>query len=463
MVVLLSRIQFALNIGVHYLFPPMSIGISLMLIIMEGLYLKTNKPEYKAMAQFWTKVFALTFAIGVASGFVQVFAFGNNWSEFSRFVGDVFGSALAAEGVFAFFLEAGFIGLLLFGWDRVGKKTHYLSTILVAIGAHFSAIWIIAANSWMQTPSGFKIIGEGKQARAVITEFWSVIFSPSFLDRLIHTLIGCWLVGSFMVLSVCAYYMLKKRHMDFAKKGMKIALIVASSMVVLQLVSADFTARGVAKNQPEKLAAIEGVYKTESHTPFVVFGKVDPKEKKVVGLKIPGLLSLLTYRNVDKAVPGLDNFHEDDLPNVPYVFQFYHVMIYMWGLMVLTALLACIQWWRKKIEFSKWVLRLAVVSAAFPHIANETGWFTAEMGRQPWIVYKVLRTAHAASPSIHSGQVLGSIIMFICIWVAILALFFYIFTKKIHHGPADPFVAVGDHEKVYRDPYSGNETQEQGS
>ena len=208
-VVFLSRIQYALNICFHYFFPPISIGLGLMLVIMEGMYLKTKKIKYKEMTTFWIKIFALVFALGVATGLVQAFAFGTNWAKYSRFVGDVFGSALAAEGVFAFFLESGFLGVLLFGWDRVGPKLHYLSTICVCLGAHFSAVWIIIANSWMQTPAGYIIENGPTGPRAVVTEFWQMVFNPSTIDRLCHVILSCWLTAAFFVISVSAYYLFK--------------------------------------------------------------------------------------------------------------------------------------------------------------------------------------------------------------------------------------------------------------
>ncbi|MES2122879.1 MAG: cytochrome ubiquinol oxidase subunit I, partial [Chlamydiota bacterium] len=201
-VVLLSRIQFALTSGFHYIYPPLSIGLGLFLVIFEGMYMKTKNPLYKQITKFWVKVFALTFALGVATGLVQLFGFGTNWSHYSRFVGDVFGSALAAEGVFAFFLESGFLGIMLFGWEKCSARLHYISTICVAAGAHFSAIWIIVANSWMQTPTGYKVVGEGMQARAQVTNFWEMVLNPSVIDRLTHVVLGCWLSGICLVLSV---------------------------------------------------------------------------------------------------------------------------------------------------------------------------------------------------------------------------------------------------------------------
>ncbi|MDN3508638.1 MAG: cytochrome ubiquinol oxidase subunit I [Candidatus Neptunochlamydia sp.] len=449
-VTVLSRIQFALTAGFHYLFPPLSIGLSLMIVIMEGIYMKTKDPRHRKLTIFWIRIFSLSFALGVATGLVQLFAFGNNWSFFSRFVGNVFGSALAAEGVFAFFLEAGFIGLMLFGWNRLKPAVHYFSTICVAFGAHFSAIWIVAANSWMQTPTGYEVVGTGDEARAVLTDFWGMIFNPSFLDRLTHVLIGCWLTGAFMVISVSAYYFLKKRHADFARLSMKIALIVAIIMSLLQLVSADSTARGVAKNQPSKLAAMEGLFQTESHTAMNLIGWVDSANQSVHAIQVPGLLSFLVNRSTEAPVTGLDQFEQSDWPMVHAVFQFYHLMIYMWGGMFIAALFGFFLWKRKKLEKSKWLNRYLVLSVVFPFIANEAGWFTAEMGRQPWIVYNVLRTSQGVSRGLGVGQVIGSLIMFSVIYIFLFTLFIFLLNRKIKAGPEEE-KEIGD--AVYTDPY----------
>ena len=223
-VLMLSRIQFGATIAFHYIYPPLSIGLGVMLVIMEATWLKTRKPVYHQMARFWTKVFALTFAIGVATGIVMEFEFGTNWATYSRYVGDVFGSALAAEGIFAFFLESGFLAVLLFGWERVSRKMHFFSTCMVCLGAHFSAVWIIVANSWMQTPAGYHIVGEGMHARAEITDFWQVVFNPSSMDRLFHTLCGAWQAGAFLVVSVAAWYVLKNKFTDFARASLRIGL-----------------------------------------------------------------------------------------------------------------------------------------------------------------------------------------------------------------------------------------------
>ncbi len=436
-VVLLSRIQFALTSGFHYIYPPLSIGIGLMLVIFEGIYIKTKNPLYKSITRFWVKLFALTFALGVATGLVQLFGFGTNWAQYSRFVGDVFGSALGAEGIFAFFLEAGFLGVMLFGWERVSAKMHYFATICVCAGAHFSAVWIVIANSWMQTPAGYKVVGEGLQARATVTDFWAMIFNPSSVDRLTHVILGCWLAGIFFILSVSAYYLLKKKHLEFSKATMKIGLWMAAIVLVLQLISADSTSRGVARDQPSKLAAMEGVYHTEKSTPITLVGWVDEKTQTTKGIKIPGFLSFLVYRDFETPVKGFDQIPPDERPPIGIVFQAFHLMIAMWGLMTLTTIIALYLWKKKKLAKTKWVLWALIISVIFPQIANQTGWMTAEIGRQPWIVYGVLKTRQGVSPTIVSSQVLMSIIMFIVIYVLLFALFVFLLNNKIQHGPED--------------------------
>ena len=450
-VLILSRIQFALTSMFHYIYPPLSIGLGIMIVVIEGMYMKTQDSHYKILAKFWTKIFGLTFALGVATGLVQIFGFGTNWSKYSRFVGDVFGSALGAEGVFAFFLEAGFLGIMMFGWDRVSHKMHYLSSILVCLGAHFSAVWIVVANSWMQTPTGFKIIADGTESRAVVTDFWQMVFNPSSVDRLTHVILGCWLCGIFLMLSVSAYYLLKRKFLSFARTGMKIGLIAASIVLFLQLLSADSTARGVALNQPAKLAAMEGIYLTAPRSPITLFGWVDTKTQEVYGPKIPGALSFLTYRDFDKPVLGLDSIPKDEWPPVQPVFQSYHIMIMMWGLMAGCTILAIYLYRKKKLENAKWLLRTLVASVAFPQFANQAGWFTAEVGRQPWVVYKLLRTSQGVSPNIQAYQVVGSILMFIVIYTLLFFLFMYLLDRKIKEGPsAEP---DRDTAALYSDPF----------
>ena len=341
-VLLLSRIQFAFTIAFHYIYPPLSIGLGVFLVMVEALWLKTGKPIYHQMARFWTRVFALTFAIGVATGIVMEFEFGTNWSTYSRYVGDVFGSALAAEGIFAFFLESGFLAVLLFGWDKVGRTMHFFSTCMVCLGAHFSAVWIIVANSWQQTPAGFQVVGEGLKARAEITDFWAMVFNPSSVDRLTHTLCGAWQAGAFLILSVSAFYLLKKRHEEFARASLRLGLALAVVASLLQLATGHSSAAGVAKHQPAKLAAFEGLYETTERAPLYLFGWVNHERERVqVGLAVPGLLSWLVHGDAGAPVTGLRAFPPADRPPVNIVFQFYHFMVAIgFGLIGLSLLSA---------------------------------------------------------------------------------------------------------------------------
>lgn len=442
-VLLLSRIQFGLTIAFHYIFPPMSIGLSIILIIMEGIYLKTKNELYHQMTRFWVKIFGLIFALGVASGIVMEFQFGTNWATYSRYVGDVFGSALAAEGIFAFFLESGFLAILLFGWNKVKPKTHFLSTIMVSFGAHFSAVWIVVANSWQQTPAGHHIVGQGLNARAEIVNFWDMIFNPSSVDRLMHVLCGAWQAGAFFVLSVSAYYLLKNKHIDFAQRSFKIALIIAAISSVLQLVSGHYSATVVEKHQPAKLAAFEAHYPEYEAAPYHLIGWVNEKDEKVYGLSVPGLLSFLLSGDPDKPVVGLRAFPPEDRPPVNIVFQTYHGMVIIGTGLILLSWLGLFLLWRKKLFHNKWLLWIFVLSVLGPQFANQLGWFSAEIGRQPFIVYNLLRTSEAFSKTVTTNDVIISLVIFGIIYIMLTALFIYLLNDKIQHGPVDDQVKEG--------------------
>jgi cytochrome d ubiquinol oxidase subunit I len=439
-VLLLSRIQFAFTIAFHYIYPPLSIGIGLILVIMEGLWLATQDRLYHEMAKFWTRMFALTFAMGVATGIVMEFEFGTNWATYSRYVGDIFGSALAAEGIFAFFLESGFLAVLLFGWNKVGPKLHFFSTCMVCLGAHFSAVWIVVANSWQQTPAGYHIVGSGLHARAEVTDYWAMIFNPSMLDRLSHTVMGAWQAGAFFVISVSAYYLLKQRHAAFARRSMKVGLVVALVASLGQLITGDLSACGVARNQPAKLAAFEGLYHTEV-APLYLFGWVDENNEKVnFGVAIPEMLTYLTYGDTKTPVTGLDQFAPSDRPSVNFVFQTYHGMVAIGMGLIALSMFSVFLWWRGLLfNDTPWVRRLIypvmVLSVLGPQIANQLGWFSAEVGRQPWIVYGLLRTSDALSKAVKADAVVTSLILFTLVYTLLFILFIFLRNEKIQHGP----------------------------
>lgn len=433
----LSRIQFAFTIAFHYIFPPLSIGLGLIMVIFEARYIITGNKEYEILARFWTKIFGLIFGIGVVTGIVMEFEFGTNWATYSRYVGDVFGSALAAEGIFAFALESGFLGILLFGWNRVSPKVHLISTTGVFLGSMFSAIWIVVANSWQQTPAGYHIVGEGMNARAEITDFWAMVFNPSSVDRLIHVWLGAFLAGAFLVMSVHAYYILRKRYVEISQKAFKIALIVAIIFSLGQLLAGHESAEGVSENQPEKLAALEGHFET-GPADLYLFGWVNKDQKKVSGVKIPGGLSFLVEQEFTAPLAGLDAFAEDETPSqVNAVFQFYHLMVGIGIILILLSLYGGYLLIRKKLFDNRWLLWVFVFAVFLPQIANQAGWFAAEMGRQPWVVYGLLKTSEAFSQAVSDGQVIFSLILFFLIYALLLVLFFYLLNKKIKKGPFD--------------------------
>ncbi len=432
---ILARLQFAFTTAFHYIYPPLSIGLGLLLVVIEGLWLTTKKPLYHQMARFWTRVFALTFAIGVATGIVLEFEFGTNWATYSRYVGDVFGSALAAEGIFAFFLESGFLAVLLFGWDKVGRKMHFFATCMVAFGAHFSAIWIIVANSWMQTPAGFHIVGEGMEARAEITHFWEMVFNPSSMERLGHTVVGCWQAGAWLMVSVGAFYLLRRKHQEFARASVKIGVIVSLIASALTLVTGHASAVGVAKNQPAKLAAMEGHWESGGNAPLHLFGWVDAETGTTRGPAIPGMLSWLAHGDANQPVTGLNDIPRDEHPPVNMTFQFFHIMVAVgFGLIALAAW-AAFALWRGTLAQSRLLLGLLTLSVLGPQIANQVGWWTAEVGRQPWIVWKLLRTSDALSKVVTANHVLASLIMFAVVYLLLFAVFVFLLNDKIQHGP----------------------------
>ena len=469
-VVMLSRIQFALTIMFHYLFPPLTIGMGVVLVHLEAMYLWKREPIYEQAARFWTKIFAVNFAIGVATGIVMEFEFGTNWATYSRFVGDVFGSALAAEGIFAFFLESGFLAVLVFGWDKVSPGFHFFSALMVSLGSIFSSVWITVANSWQQTPAGHDIVPmlrDGKPwiingeaiRRAEITDFWAMVFNPSTVHRLIHVWLGCFVLGAAFVMSISAWYLLKNKHHEFAKRSFTGGLWLATVSSLAMLVSGHFQARNVYHTQPAKLAAFEAHYKT-GPADLSLFGIPDSHSETIRGnIAIPGGLSTLIFDDPDASVIGLDKFREEDRPPVAISFFSYHVMIAIGMFFIGITVLATVLRFFNSLFERRWLLWVFVVAVIPAFIANEAGWVAAEVGRQPWIVYPSfelddagqprldeeghyvydemsgLRTTKAVSAAITAEQVLGSIIMFMAIYLLLFIVWVYVLHQKITAGP----------------------------
>jgi cytochrome d ubiquinol oxidase subunit I len=400
------------------------------------------------MTRFWSKVFGLTFAIGVATGIVLEFEFGTNWEKYSRFVGDVFGSALAAEGIFAFFLESGFLAVVLFGWRRVSPRVHWFSTLMVCLGAHFSAVWIIIANSWMQTPAGHHIVVGPNGPRAEIVDFWAMVFNPSSMERLQHTVLGAWQSGAFLLISVGAWYLLKKRDVEFAKSSIKVGLALGVVASLLSLQTGSESAQLVAQYQPSKLAAMEGHFPASAPAAMYIAGWVDTDKGVTHGISVPGMLSWLISSDTSTPVTGLDAFAPEDRPPVNLVFQPYHIMISIGMSLIGISILGIIGWWRGWLWTWKPLLWVMVFSALLPQIANQVGWMTAEVGRQPWIVWGLLRTDAGLSTVVSVPEIVTSLVLFGFVYVLLFVLFVFMLNHKIHDGPEN--VRSEEYESVRR-------------
>lgn len=430
--VLLARIQFAVTIGFHYIFPPLTLGLTFLIVVFLGLNLKTRDALYDKIAQFWIGILVIIFSVGVATGIVMEFQFGTNWEKYSRFVGDIFGAPLAAEGIFAFFLESSFLAVLIFGKNRVSKKFYFFSALMVTIGSIMSGFWIIVANSWQQTPAGYQIVG----GRAELTDFWAAVFNPSTLQRFSHAIVGGWVAGAYLVAGLSAYFLLKKRHLVFAKKSIKIALIFALFSSLLQIELGHLHAVQVTRTQPEKIATFEAMFETQEWAPLVIFGIPNKKERKIdFEISIPGLMSIMVGLPPDYEVKGLNEFAEEDLPPLFIPFFSYRVMVGLGFLFVLTSLIGLWLYWKDKLADQSLFLKFLMLMIPLPIIANEAGWIAAEVGRQPWIVYRELKTADAISSVVSAGEILFSLILFSLLYSVMLALFIFLIAKKMKKGP----------------------------
>ncbi len=430
--VVLARIQFGLTAAFHFLYPPVSIGLAWLIVYIGWRYLRTGQAVYDEMTRFWVRILALIFAVGVATGIAMEFQFGTNWSTYSRFVGDIFGSPLAAEGVFAFFLESTFMGVLILGRNRVSKRVYWLSALMVAVGSTLSAFWIIVANSWQQTPTAYTIVG----GRAELTDFWAAVFNPSTLPRYGHTVVASVLSGAFFMAGISAWYLLKGRHVEFAQRSLTVAVVAAAVFSLAVLGVGHFHAVQVAETQPAKMAAFEGVFKTESGAAMVFFGIPDVRNQAIrLRIAVPKLLSFLISFDPNATVAGLDRFPRDLWPPVEITFYAYHVMMLLGFYFIAISLVGVYLLWRKRLFDNRPYLKVMLASMLLPLLALEFGWVAAEMGRQPWVVYGLLKTADAASVVVPAGQILFTIIMFVGIYSLLLALLVYLILREVKRGP----------------------------
>lgn len=461
-VTLLSRLQFALTVIFHYFFVPLSIGLGLILAIYETKAYRTRKPEDYAAAKFWVKIFTTTFAIGVATGITMEFSFGTNWADYARFVGDIFGAPLAAEALFAFFLESVFLGVLVFGRNKVSPKFYMVSAWLVFIGSCLSALWIIIANSWMQTPAGAELALDG--TKAVITNFAEAAFNPTTLPRYGHTVSAVITMGAFTAMAVGAWYLMKGRYLEFAKRAVKVGATVGLVSTCVLLFFAHSSAVVVSEEQPTKLAMMEGMYETEAPDLYL-FGWVDEENQEVITpFSIPGGTSFLATGTFDTEFPGLNDLAEtekygdiavEDMP-VNLVFQSYHLMVAMFGLIVVALVLAFLSLKKPGVAANKWVQRFLVISPAFPFIAIQSGWMVAEMGRQPWVVYPstsapdglALLTAEGVSQSVTSVEVAITLLLFALVYTFLFVAWVRLVAGFIKKGPEVEEPAAADGEEL---------------
>jgi cytochrome d ubiquinol oxidase subunit I len=448
-VVLLSRLQFAICVIFHFLFVPLSIGLGLFVALAETRYYKTGDPKDKAATRFWAKIFTTTFIIGVATGITMEFSFGTNWANYSRYVGDIFGAPLAAEALLAFFLESIFLGIVLFAREKISKKLYLVSTWLVFFGSALSALWILIANSWMQTPAGFKDLG----TKAEITDFWGAALNPSTIARYLHTVDSVIILAAFVVIAVGAYYLLRKTHVEAGKKFIKTGLIVGIVSVILMLPFAHMQATVVAEQQPAKFAAMEGQWEDGS-MPFTFFGWVDEESKTTVGPAIPGATSLLASFNADTVYPGLNTTenavasfdaysgvkaesYQGGNPPVNFTFQAYHLMVAFYFLLIVWLIIAgvALKGVNKGKTPGKAALYLLVFGPLVPFLCIQSGWIVAEVGRQPWVVYNLLLTADGVSPVVSAPELLITITLFLVFYIVLFIAWLRLVLGQIKKGP----------------------------
>lgn len=431
--VFLSRIQFAVTTMFHILFPVLTIGLSFYLVVIELLWLRTHQEVYYRIYRFWSRIFAINFGVGVVSGIVLEFEFGTNFSRFSQAVGNVFSPLLAFEVMTAFFLEAGFLGIMLFGWKRVSRGIHFLSTALVFSGSVISAFWILAANSWLQTPAGYELVN----GRFMVTDFTAAIFNPSTTTRVGHMVMASFETSAFVVAGISAYYLLKGRYMDFARRALGIALIMAAFFAPLQVYMGDRSGIDISHYQPAKLAAIEAHWETNKTggAPFLVFAlPSSAEERNLVEIGIPNGLSLLVTRSLDGKVRGLKEFPRQDRPSVLVPFWSFRFMVAIGFLLLLVMLWAALLCRRGRLFSSRPFLWALMIVHPVGFLATEFGWITTEVGRQPWLVYNLMRTAQGISP-IPAGNVIWSLGLFLVVLPAIGAIYFFYVLKALHRGP----------------------------
>jgi cytochrome bd ubiquinol oxidase subunit I len=431
----IHRLHFAFTITYHYLFPQLTMGLALLIVVFKTMALRKADERYNRAARFWAKIFAVNFLFGVITGIPMEFQFGTNWSKFAHYSGGVIATTLAMEGVFAFFLESAFLGLFLFGEKRLGPRWHWFAAFMVFLGSWLSGYFIIVTDAWMQSPVGYGIATDGT---AHLTSFWALLANPWAFWQYIHNMGGSVVTASFVVAAVGAFYVLSRRQEEYGRMFLRVGVIAALLSTVFQLFpSGDGHGKMVAHHQPVTLAAMEGLFETEAGAPIVLVGQPDLEAQKLDNpILVPRMLSFLTYRRWDAEVRGLNDFPRDRWPdNIPLLYYSYHIMVGLGTIFIAVSVVAGLLLWRKRLYGARWMLWILMLSFPLPYVANTAGWMTAELGRQPWLVYGLLRTSEGFSPTVSAGNGLFTLLGFMGMYTVLSILFLFLIQREIVHGP----------------------------
>jgi cytochrome bd ubiquinol oxidase subunit I len=428
-------LQFAFTVTYHYLFPMLTMGLALLIFVLKSLYLRNRDELYNVAARFWGKIFAVTFVMGVVTGIPLEFQFGTNWAAFSQYAGDIIAQTLAMEGAFAFFLESAFVGLFLFGERRFGQRVHWFSSLMVFLGTWASGYFIIATNAWTQHPVGYRVLENGN---IELDNYWAVLLNSWMWAQYAHNMGGAVVCGSFVMAGLGAFYLLANRHEEHGRVFLKVGVIagVLASLWML-FPTGHFSSEQVAEHQPISLAAMEGLFQSERAAGIVLVGQPDVEDRSIENpIVVPRALSYLIYQNWNAEVKGLDAFPQKNWPdNIPLLYYSYHVMVGLGSIFIAVMIVAAFLLWRGRLYSSRWMLWVLMLSIPFPFIANTAGWFTAELGRQPWLAYGLFRTAAGVSPQVSSGSVLFTLIGFAGMYLIMGLLYIVLMVREVDHGP----------------------------
>jgi cytochrome d ubiquinol oxidase subunit I len=435
---IVHRLHFAFTVTFHYLFPQLTMGLALLILILKTLALRTGEEHYNRAARFWMRIFGVNFALGVVTGIPMEFQFGTNWAQFSKSAGGVIGQTLAMEGVFSFFLESSFLGLFLFGEKRLGPRGHWFTALMVFVGSWLSGYLIVATDAWMQRPIAYAL---GPNGEIKLTSFWGLLLNRWALWQYAHNMSGAVITAAFVMASLGAFYLLVGRQQSYGQTFVRVGVIAGVIATVFQLFpSGDGQGRLVAHNQPVTMAAMEGLFHTQKGAPIALIGQPDLEKQRLDNpLLIPRTLSFLTYRRWMSEVKGLDAFPQSDWPdNIPLVYYSYHVMVGLGTLFIAIMVTCAWKLWRGTLFTSRGMLWVLMLALPFPYIANTAGWMTAEVGRQPWVIYGLMRTQTGVSPLVSSGNAWFTLLGFMGMYTVLGILFLFLVYRVIEEGPEPP-------------------------